>query len=84
MSDPALEAAKRAWPSVACGFFEQEQDVMIAAAREALKPIQAKVEDLAELLRSGRNTESVFLDFLESLAPLIFISNDPPSNGEAL
>ena len=40
MSDPAIEAAQRAWDAIPERSYKTRTDVMEAAAREALKPIR--------------------------------------------
>lgn len=75
MTDPAVEAAQRAIGHVSPDEFTNEVgDTALAAAREALRPIQewfgkvmleAVIEDLYEQL-----------DLLESLHPLIFTTEE--------
>lgn len=75
MTDPAVEAVQRAIGHVSPDEFTNEVgDTALAAAREALRPIQewfgkvmleAVIEDLYEQL-----------DLLESLHPLIFTTEE--------
>ncbi|CPT12373.1 Uncharacterised protein [Mycobacteroides abscessus subsp. abscessus] len=77
MTDPAVEAAQRAWPKGNGArklVVNRPRMYMEAAAREALRPIQewfgkvmleAVIEDLYEQL-----------DLLESLHPLIFTTEE--------
>lgn len=81
MSDPSIEAAQRAWPAVACGFFDDEQRVMVAAAREALKPIrelhQKRSEELAPPYEDVMTAYDEGVKYvLDALAPLIYTTEE--------
>lgn len=72
MSDPAIEAAQRAWGDRRGS--KTAWKVGIAAAREALKPIREWFETaMAEAI-----AEDLFeqMDLLDSLAPLIFTTEE--------
>lgn len=73
MTDPAVEAAQRAYeprPFAQPGIIPAMQ----AAAREALKPIR----EWYEKAMAEANAEDLYeqLDLLESLAPLIFTTEE--------
>lgn len=61
MSDPAIDAAQRAWMAGPASEFEfrPHEDglwtpaAMVAAAREALTPVEAEIEDMREEFRVG-------------------------------
>ncbi|MDM2174701.1 hypothetical protein PP404_24515 [Mycobacteroides abscessus] len=76
MSDPSVEAAQRAWerPGEPANPDHPYWGETVAAAREALRPIKkwygkAMAEAIAEDLYEQ-------LDLLESLAPLIFTTEE--------
>lgn len=46
MSDPAVEAAQRAWDEA--DGFDSSRDAMEESAREALAPIRSEIEDMRE------------------------------------
>ncbi len=72
--DPAIEAARRAWDSA---HFDDPIDGFTAAAREALKPIRAKCEEL-DVMFDGAATDvaaGVRLA-LTQIVPLIYSSKE--------
>lgn len=77
MSDPAIEAAQRAWDTTAelttdLQYTVNPYAVAKAAAREALRPIRELYEE-----QSGDSDESAELwVFLNKLAPLIFTTEE--------
>lgn len=48
MSDPAVEAAQRAWDETDGFGFDSSRDAMEESAREALAPIRDEIEDMRE------------------------------------
>ncbi|OHU51483.1 hypothetical protein BKG82_23080 [Mycobacteroides chelonae] len=82
MSDPAIEAVRRmstAAPDEPISFNEAGR--LIAAAREALKPIREKWEELYAASEDGDsdsegNWDGGMLHVLDLLAPLIFPSEE--------
>lgn len=86
MPDPAIEAAQQAWAerypngsvSLAASAYQDGLGVIvIAAAREALKPIRAKYEYLNARFGDGNTEIAVGIRWvLEDLATLIYTTEE--------
>lgn len=80
MTDPAVEAARRAWQAEGWGdgpLAMSEGHLAEAAAREALRPIRAVYERWGRLYGSSRGDVPEMVQvLLESLAPLIFTTEE--------
>ncbi|SKY04445.1 Uncharacterised protein [Mycobacteroides abscessus subsp. massiliense] len=77
MTDPAVEAARRAWVASGRVPLPTQQDLRgrISAAREALKPIREWFEvGWADYSKSAFGNPQ--LDLLRELAPLIFATEE--------
>lgn len=68
MSDPAVVAAQRAWDALPEQSYATREQVMEAAAREALKPIRAWMERIAAY-EAGADIEC---PSLSDLTPLVY------------
>ncbi|MBV6360417.1 hypothetical protein R2325_16310 [Mycobacteroides chelonae] len=77
MSDPAVDAAQRAMKAVTGAAFKPNYD-LIVAAREALKPIREKWEELLDpyATRLADPEATGAIKVLEALAPLIFSTEE--------
>lgn len=80
MTDPAVEAARRAWQAEGWGdgpLAMSEGHLAEAAAREALRPIRAVYERWERLYGSSRGDVPEMVQvLLESFAPLIFTTEE--------
>lgn len=65
MSDPAIEAAQRAWRNNT-----PVSQWSVAAAREALKPIRDRMDELWQIVGPGG------LDVLHELAPMVYPADE--------
>jgi hypothetical protein len=76
MSDPAVEAVKRAWAQ--CPNDGKEYDVALPAAREMAKPIREWYERETQKWVAGQGGVNPLL--LAQLAPLIYSDDDLNGN----
>lgn len=79
MTDPAVEAAQRAWDALQrkSGWGPEEiPQELAAAAREALKPIRELYEQMNSPLPDGFELPGGVKYLLERLAPLIFTTEE--------
>lgn len=74
MTDPAVEAAQKIWERHEPPY---RSDDLVAAAREALRPIRAVYERWERLYGSSRGDVPEMVQvLLESFAPLIFTTEE--------
>ena len=74
MTDPAVEAAQRA---CSCAGTVHSSRCLAAAAREALKPIQAKYKELDGLFGDSPTNVAIGVRrVLQDLAPLIYTTEE--------
>lgn len=86
MSGPAVEAAQRAWTErypngsvllASSAYQDGIGALAIAAAREALKPVQAKCEELDRLFGDSSTYVAIGVRrVLQDLAPLIYTTEE--------
>lgn len=79
MSDPASEAAQKCWTGFSGGMFTQtdpEYLGLLAAAREALKPIRAELDHARDIASRGAAIERDFYDLVEALSSHVYTDEE--------
>lgn len=77
MSDPAVEAAQRAWDALPEQSYATREQVMEAAAREALKPIRSLFDRLSlDYATASPEVQQGMDEVLNPLRHLIFSTEE--------
>lgn len=73
MTDPAVEAAQRAWEGTSNATYMNRVTLMRAAAREALKPVRELAEAFSEFYEGRNDTFAEGIKHvLRDIAPFIY------------